>query len=191
MGEYYFAYWGIGLIIAAALALIPANIAKNKGYSFGLWWFYGWMLFIVAIIHVQYLPDKTIQPQDRSNNFKINPPSPADELKKYKELLDSGAITSDEYEVKKKQLLGIPNNNTKPMITGGNNIGPNDNDTNNGIDNKVLEVIKSNNGKLNYYTLIQGCSELGLLSSTEIMESIDRLVSNGMCKKNENGYFEI
>ena len=44
-------YWVISLIIAAGLAFIPANIAKNKGYSFGLWWFYGWMLFIVAIIH--------------------------------------------------------------------------------------------------------------------------------------------
>ena len=31
--------------------------------------------------------------------------SNADELKKYKELLDMGAITSEEYEVKKKELL--------------------------------------------------------------------------------------
>lgn len=48
----------VTLLIAAVLGLIPANIAKNKGYSFGLWWFYGWMLFIVAIIHVQFIPDK-------------------------------------------------------------------------------------------------------------------------------------
>ena len=48
----------VTLIIAAALGLIPANIAKKKGHSFGLWWFYGWMLFIVAIIHVQFIPDK-------------------------------------------------------------------------------------------------------------------------------------
>ena len=27
----------IGLIFAALLGLIPANIAKKKGYSFGLW----------------------------------------------------------------------------------------------------------------------------------------------------------
>ena len=31
----------------------------------------------------------------------------ADELKKYKALLDSGAITEEEYEAKKKQLLGL------------------------------------------------------------------------------------
>lgn len=30
----------------------------------------------------------------------------ADELKKYKDLLDSGAITQEEYDTKKKQLLG-------------------------------------------------------------------------------------
>lgn len=33
--------------------------------------------------------------------------SPADELKKYKELLDMGAITQEEFELKKKQLLGL------------------------------------------------------------------------------------
>ena len=33
--------------------------------------------------------------------------STADELKKYKELLDSGVITQEEFEEKKKQLLGL------------------------------------------------------------------------------------
>lgn len=33
--------------------------------------------------------------------------STADEIKKYKELLDIGAITEDEYQAKKKQLLGL------------------------------------------------------------------------------------
>jgi len=33
--------------------------------------------------------------------------SSADEIGKYKALLDSGAITQDEYEAKKKQLLGL------------------------------------------------------------------------------------
>ena len=31
----------------------------------------------------------------------------ADELKKYKELLDMGAITQEEFDAKKKQLLGL------------------------------------------------------------------------------------
>ena len=33
--------------------------------------------------------------------------SPADELKKYKELLDCGVITQEEFEAKKKQILGL------------------------------------------------------------------------------------
>lgn len=33
--------------------------------------------------------------------------SAADELKKFKELLDSGVITQDEFDAKKKQLLGL------------------------------------------------------------------------------------
>ena len=35
------------------------------------------------------------------------PQSNADELKKFKELLDSGIITQEEFEAKKKQLLGL------------------------------------------------------------------------------------
>lgn len=37
----------------------------------------------------------------------INNNSNADELKKYKELLDSGVITQEEFDAKKKQLLGL------------------------------------------------------------------------------------
>ena len=37
----------------------------------------------------------------------IQQASPADELKKFKELLDSGIITQEEFEAKKKQLLGL------------------------------------------------------------------------------------
>ena len=48
---------------------------------------------------------------DQTNTTNVNPVSPsnssADEIKKYKELLDSGAITKDEFEAKKKQLLNL------------------------------------------------------------------------------------
>ena len=39
------------LFIAILIGLIPAVIAKNKGRSFGLWWFYGAAIFIVALPH--------------------------------------------------------------------------------------------------------------------------------------------
>lgn len=88
------------LAIAAGLACIPASIAKNKGYSFGLWWFYGWMLFIVAIIHVSLIQDKN------THQIPFNAgQSVADELKKYNELKDQGIISEREFQAKKEQLL--------------------------------------------------------------------------------------
>lgn len=39
------------LIFAVLLGLIPAMVAQSKGRSFGLWWFYGAMLFIIALPH--------------------------------------------------------------------------------------------------------------------------------------------
>ena len=45
---------------------------------------------------------------DRRKNTSIeNHQSNADELKKFKDLLDSGVITQDEFDAKKKQLLGL------------------------------------------------------------------------------------
>ena len=39
------------LLICAVLGCIPAAIASSKGRSFGAWWVYGALLFIVALIH--------------------------------------------------------------------------------------------------------------------------------------------
>lgn len=125
-----------GIFLAIPLGLIPAFIAKKKGHSFGLWWLYGWALFIVAIIHVMFIEDRTVN--QNYNNFNSNPnPNPyaynqynpttaqpvvnkvapvqnnvssknvAEELRALKELLDAGLITQDEFDTKKKQLLGL------------------------------------------------------------------------------------
>lgn len=37
------------LVLAVLLGLVPAYIAKNKGYSFGGWWLFGALLFIIAL----------------------------------------------------------------------------------------------------------------------------------------------
>lgn len=48
------------LIIAVLIGLIPASIAKGKGESFGLWWFYGAALFIIALPHALIMkPNKS------------------------------------------------------------------------------------------------------------------------------------
>jgi uncharacterized protein YdeI (BOF family) len=49
----------------------------------------------------------TVRENKRQIDALTQKSSNADELLKYKKLLDSGAITKDEYEQKKKQLLGL------------------------------------------------------------------------------------
>lgn len=39
------------LQLSVVIGLIPAFIARKKGKNFLLWWFYGAMLFIVALPH--------------------------------------------------------------------------------------------------------------------------------------------
>lgn len=39
----------VSLVFSFFLGLIPAVIAKEKGYSFALWWFFGFMLFLIAL----------------------------------------------------------------------------------------------------------------------------------------------
>ena len=99
----------LGLFFAALLALIPASIASKKGRSFGLWWLYGWALWIVAIIHVSMIDDKKDEPlpsyYDKPEFKNKANLSVADEIKKYKDLLDSGVITEEEFQEKKNQLL--------------------------------------------------------------------------------------
>ena len=60
--EYYLAFLSIGtivfisLLVCAALACIPAGIARDKGHPFGIWWFYGLLLFPFALIHSSLIP---------------------------------------------------------------------------------------------------------------------------------------
>lgn len=48
-----------------------------------------------------------LERQQEKTLSNIQTASSADELKKFKELLDSGAITQEEFNLKKKQILGL------------------------------------------------------------------------------------
>ena len=64
------------------------------------------LLLAVIISAIKYflpLPNTSILSQSQQNIKK----EPTDDLKKYKELLDSGVITQEEFDAKKKQLLGL------------------------------------------------------------------------------------
>lgn len=99
----------IGALIG--LAFIPARIARQKGYDYATWWVFGFFLWLVALIVALVMEDKNAR---KVPYFVANPvhppaagpmPSVADELKKYKELLEQGAINEEEYAQAKEKLL--------------------------------------------------------------------------------------
>ena len=61
--------------LAILIGLIPAMIAKGKGKSFGVWWFYGAAIFIVALPHSLLMkPDKeSLERQQLSEGSKKCP----------------------------------------------------------------------------------------------------------------------
>ncbi len=63
------------LIFAVLLGLIPAMIAQSKGRSFGLWWLYGAMLFIIALPHslIMSADKKSVEVRQLSEGMKKCP----------------------------------------------------------------------------------------------------------------------
>ena len=63
------------LLGAILIGLIPASISKSKGYSFGLWWIYGALLFIVALPHALIIRRNTyeLERQQLSEGMKKCP----------------------------------------------------------------------------------------------------------------------
>ena len=83
----------LGIVIACAL--IAKGIGEKKGYGAALSFCAGLFLGPLGIIIMGIVPDKGSQ----------NTISSADALMKYKELLDAGAISQEEFDMKKKELL--------------------------------------------------------------------------------------
>lgn len=97
----------IPLILSVGLGFIPADIAGKKGYSFRLFWLFGFFLFIPALIVALCIEDKNAPPPQPYRYYRQPDVfSGADELKKYSELHDSGAITDEEFEKVKADILG-------------------------------------------------------------------------------------
>ncbi len=55
----------------------------------------------------EYIKERIAFYKAQKNAPSNHPLSSADELKKFKELLDAGIITQEEFDAKKKQLLGL------------------------------------------------------------------------------------
>ncbi len=52
------------LLVAAVIALLPAYIAHRKGHSFLIWYAYGVIFWLLAVIHVLVL-----EPRPRFRDF--------------------------------------------------------------------------------------------------------------------------
>lgn len=84
----------INLILAIVFCVLCSMLGARKGYTpigFGVM---GFFLGLIGLIIAAVVPDK-----------KGYQASAADGLLKYKELLDKGVITQEEFEAKKKELL--------------------------------------------------------------------------------------
>lgn len=64
------------VVLLLFLALIPAFIAKNKGRSFGTWYVYGVLLFVIALIHslvISKRPEKKSESDLKEEGLKKCP----------------------------------------------------------------------------------------------------------------------
>jgi len=70
-------YNSVGTLIGAMLlGLLPATIAHAKGRNFGVWWLYGTLLFVIALVHSLFLNEvKTCIAcgQKINNKYKVCP----------------------------------------------------------------------------------------------------------------------
>lgn len=58
-------------IILIPLSLIPAYIAKQKGRSFLLWYIYGYLFFIVALMHSLMIAPKVEEKKQSIKNYAV------------------------------------------------------------------------------------------------------------------------
>lgn len=87
------------LVIAIVFCVICLKIGANKGYNPALCGVLGFFLGVIGLIVVAVLPNKKI-------DQAIMQSTEADSLMKYKELLDQGIITQEEFDRKKNEILG-------------------------------------------------------------------------------------
>ena len=87
------------ITIAGMILAIPAKIASNKGYSF-----LGFLIFAICFYPVALIISLILD--DKNNGDYESESERAEALLVYKKLLDEGAITKEEFEEKKRELLG-------------------------------------------------------------------------------------
>lgn len=100
------------VIACLGLGIIPARIAKEKGYSFGTWYVYGILLFPIAFIHSGFLKDRSEEikkceemGKKRKEEIRNEKKSPKKLIKLIK-LYDENIITKEEFKKQKDMIWG-------------------------------------------------------------------------------------
>lgn len=98
--SYLLAIGIVSLIVCVVCGKVSENIAINKGYgaSSKTYFWLGFFLTFIGILIISFQPDQAqVKQNQRMNN--------ANDLLKYKKLLDEGAITEEEFRKIKNKLL--------------------------------------------------------------------------------------
>lgn len=101
--EYYVVSVGLVTLQCVIFAYLCRYIGLKKGIYTGFWW--GFLLSFIGLIILAILPAEKHENKLQTNDNISNLTQSADALKKYKELLDTGVITQEEFDIKKKELL--------------------------------------------------------------------------------------
>lgn len=124
--EYTYSLPMISFIALIGFTIYACLFAEMAPYATRWEWTIGWLFPVIAILHIltvvfslsikhKKYDDITAAVSNKINEVKQEKNikraksniDPIDEVKKYKELLDAGVITQEEFEAKKTQLLNL------------------------------------------------------------------------------------
>ncbi len=102
----------MSLVVCGICGAICMKIAEGKGRSESAWFWLGFVFGLWAVIVVAVLPKKVPASKEMID---------VTVLREYKDLLDSGVISREEFERKKSELINHPEPTYSPPLA--NNSG--------------------------------------------------------------------
>jgi uncharacterized membrane protein len=98
---------GTGIVIALAL-MMDHNTIPGKIVLYAVCLFGPLLDIILLVLLIRAsIREKKLYNAEMDAAQSVSSASATDEIMKYKQLLDAGAITQEEYDAKKRQLLGV------------------------------------------------------------------------------------